>query len=468
MTMMTGQSKSISVATALTVGLSSFAAAGADTEASDAAKQSAPTLMAAPASALPASARPEAWAVYGQLTNVTQRHNRFRSPYSGTNSLEARGRTEETTDATLYAGLRPWPGAEFWLNAEVDQGFGLSNTVGVAGFPSGEAYKVGANTPYLRLPRAFLRQTISLGTPLETVEGSANQLPGAVAADKVVLTVGKFSVTDIFDTNSYAHDPRTDFLNWSVIDAGAFDYAADSWGFTYGGSVEVSAGAWAWRGGVFQLSAVPNGKVTGLHLGHFMLVIEAEHSHEWLGLAGKVKVLGFVNRGDMGRYDDAVRLATATGEAPDTSLVRRRSSRAGVTLNSEQSLGAGVGAFARLGFNDGSKEAYEFTEINNSLSGGVSVGGASWRRPDDRLGVAIVTNGLSSGSRQYFSAGGTGILIGDGRLTYAREQIAEVYYALRFTPEMSIALDLQRIVHPAYNRDRGPVTVVALRLHADF
>ena len=458
----------MAIATVIAFFSAAVAATRADAPADQASEKSVPALMAEPAGAPAAGAQFEAWALHGQLTNVTQRNNRFRSPYSGTNSLNAQGRTEETTDATLYVGLRVWPGAEFWLNAEVDQGFGLSNTVGVAGFPSGEAYKVGANSPYLRLPRAFLRQTISLGASSESVEGSANQLAGIVSADRVVLTVGKFSVTDIFDTNSYAHDPRTDFLNWSVIDAGPFDYAADSWGFTYGGAAELSVGPWTWRGGIFQLSAVPNGKVAGIHFGHYTLVVEGEHLHDWNGLAGKVKVLGFMNRGEMGRYDDAVRLGKATGAAPDTSLVRRRNSRSGVTLNIEQSLGMNVGAFARLGLNDGSKEAYEFTEINDSVSGGLSLKGASWRRPNDTLGVAIVTNGLSSSAREYFSAGGIGILIGDGRLNYAREQVVEAYYALRFTSKMSVAFDAQRIVHPAYNRDRGPVSVVALRLHAEF
>lgn len=453
-------------AVAIMIALSSFATLGADSPADQDPGPSHPVSMAEPEK--PASARAESWAVHAQLTNVTQRQSRFHSPYSGTNSLEPQGRTEETTDATIYTGLRVWSGAQLWLNIEVDQGFGLSNTVGAGGFPSGEAYKVGANTPYLRLPRVFVRQTIALGGPSELIEGAANQLAGVVSADKVVLTIGKFSVTDIFDANTYAHDPRADFLNWSVIDAGPFDYAADAWGFTYGGAAEWSVGPWTWRGGVFQLSAIPNGKVTGIDFNQYMLVAEGEHRHKWVGLAGKVKVLGFMNRGRMGRYDEAVRLGRSTATVPDTSLVRRRDSRSGVTLNIEQELGANTGAFARLGLNDGGKEAFEFTEINNSVSAGLSVKGASWRRPDDTFGVALVTNGLSSAARDYFAAGGVGILIGDGRLNYAREQIVEAYYALRLGPCVSVGLDVQRIVHPAYNRDRGPLNAFAFRLHAEF
>ena len=410
----------------------------------------------------------EAWAVHGQITNVTQRHSRFRSPYAGTNSLAASEGAKETTDVTVYAGVRPWRGAELWVNPELDQGFGLSNTVGAAGFPSGEAYKIGANAAYLRLPRVFLRQTIALDAPSKAVASAANQLAGTESAEKVVLTLGKFSVTDIFDANSYAHDPRTDFLNWSVIDAGPFDYAADAWGFTYGGAAEWSTGPWTWRAGIFQLSKVPNGKVIAVDFAQYMLVAEGERRYEWSGLAGKVKLLGFMNRGRMAAYADAVRVGQTTGQTPDVALVRRRSSRSGATLNVEQALSANVGVFARLGVNQGGEEAYEFTEINNSVSAGLSVKGGAWRRPDDAVGLALVTNGLSSAARDYFVAGGLGILIGDGRLNYGREQIAEAYYAFRVSPHLTLSFDVQRIVHPAYNRDRGPATVVGLRAHGEF
>ena len=167
------------------------------------------------ASALSPPAPAQDFAIYGQATNVTQWHPPFHSPYSGDNSLDAHGRAEETTDLTAYAGIRPWRGGEIWINPEIDQGFGLSNTVGVAGFPSGEAYKVGNNTPYLRLPRAFLRQLIALGGGEEDVEAAANQLAGKRASNNLTLTIGKFSAVDIFDANTYAHDPRSDFMNLS-------------------------------------------------------------------------------------------------------------------------------------------------------------------------------------------------------------------------------------------------------------
>ena len=180
------------------------------------------------------------WGLHGQATFVTQYHPGFPSAFQGPNSLDPEAQARETFDLTLYGGLRLWRGAELWVNPEVDQGFGLSSTLGVAGFTSGEAYKVGADAPYFQLPRLFIRQTITLGGEVAQIEAGLNQLAGSQAANRVVVTVGKFSVVDIFDTNRYAHDPRNDFLNWSIIDVGAFDYAADAWGYTYGAAVEWS------------------------------------------------------------------------------------------------------------------------------------------------------------------------------------------------------------------------------------
>ena len=411
---------------------------------------------------------PRAWGLYGQATNVTQWHPGFRAAYSGVNSLQPGRRTEETTDITLYAGRRLWSGAELWINPELDQGRGLDNTVGMAGFPSGEAYKIGANAPYLRLPRAFVRQTVDLGGDADPVPPMANQLAGTRTANGLTLTVGKFGVTDIFDTNVYAHDPRADFLNWSIIDAGAFDYAADAWGFTYGAAAEWAQGSRTFRAGVFQLSKVPNGKVTAVDFGQFMVVAEVEQRYQWAGSTGKIKLLGFVNRGRMARYRDAVQLGLSQGTTPDVVPVRREASRPGVALNIEHAATPDVGLFARASVNDGSKEAYEFTEINRSWSAGVSVHGKAWGRPDDLLALAGVVNGLSGAARAYFAAGGVGILIGDGGLHAGAEKIVEANYVVRLNSHLAIALDYQHASHPAYNRDRGPVSLYAVRVHSDF
>jgi high affinity Mn2+ porin len=419
---------------------------------------------------LPArAAENETFAIHGQATFTDQYHPAFRSPYRGANSLDPGSRGNETFDATLFAGVSPWRGGEAWANVEVDQGFGLSNTVGTAAFPSAEAYKVGKAEPYGRLQRLFFRQTFDLGGDEQSLEGAANQLSGSRMADRLVLTFGKFSVTDIFDTNAYAHDPRGDFLNWAVVDAGAFDYAADAWAYSYGGAAEWSFGAWSLRGGLFDLSRVPNSTELETGFRQFELVSEVERRVSLFGHDGKIKLLGFINRGRMGSYRDAVILGQTIGTTPDTALVRKYASRAGGSLNIEQGVSDDLGFFLRASANDGSKEAYEFTDMNRSLSTGLSLKGAAWERKDDTVGAAFEIAGISNSARAYFNAGGLGILIGDGRLPhYGSETVLETYYDAQLVRNIHAALDYQFIANPAYNSDRGPVSVFGVRLHGEF
>lgn len=413
-------------------------------------------------------AQPEDWGMHVQFTNVSQMHPAFAAPYSGQNSLNPSGSSAETTDLTLFAGLRLSDDSEVWINPEMEQGFGLSNTLGVAGFPSGEAYKVGANAPYLRLPRLFYRKTISLDGTEQQVESAANQLGGIQSANNVTLTLGKFSVVDVFDTNAYAHDPRADFMNWSVVESGAFDYAADAWGYSYGASVEWTQSWWTVRGGLFDMSTVPNGTKLDPTFSQHEFVGEMEARHQLFGHPGKLKLLGFVNYANMGSYGDALQLARQSNSIPDTALVRRGASRPGIALNLEQELASGLGAFVRASYNDGAMEAFDFTEINRSLSAGLSLKGEPWGRHQDTFGFAAVANGLSGAARAYFAAGGMGILIGDGRLNYAPEEIMESYYSLQASDHANISFDYQYVANPAYNHDRGPVNFYGLRLHFEY
>ena len=430
-------------------------------------------MLAAPHVALagddPASAPAQTWAIHGQSTFVEQANAAFTSPYSGPNSLNPRAVGKETWDVTAYAGVRPWRGAEIWINPEIDQGFGLSNTLGVAGFPSGEAYKVGKSAPYLRLQRLFARQTIDLGGAREAVDADLNQLAGSQSADRLVLTAGKLSVGDVFDTNRYAHDPRQDFLNWAIIDAGTFDYAADAWGYSYGATAELYLGRWALRAGAFNLSDVPNSTQLEHDFSQRQLVGEIEERHEIGGHPGKVKITGFVSRGRMGRFDDAVQLAALNGGPADISAVRRLQSRVGVSVNLEQEVAKDLGVFLRAGEADGALESYEFTDIDKTVSAGVSATGARWGRPDDVVALAGVINAASAARQRFLGAGGLGILIGDGRLPHpGTEDIVEAYYGLAVAKAARLSFDLQAVDHPGYNRDRGPVVIGAIRLHAQF
>src|SRR5215831_7152271 len=222
---------------------------------------------------MPPPIETDGWAVHGQTTFVSQFAPAFRAPYRSANSLDSNA-GRETWDVTVYIGRRLWEGAEFWIDPEIDQGFGLSNTLGVAGFTSGEAYKVGNADPYFRIPRAFIRQTIDLGGDVQKVESDINQFAASQTADRLVFTAGKFSVVDIFDANRYAHDPRNDFLNWSLVDTGTFDYAADAWGYSYGAAAEWYRGNWTLRAGLFDLSIVPNSIELDPHFAQFQSVYE--------------------------------------------------------------------------------------------------------------------------------------------------------------------------------------------------
>lgn len=408
----------------------------------------------------------EASAIHWQSTMVWQGHPSFVSPYRGANSMDPAARGDETFDLTLYAGLRLGPRTEIWINPEVDQGFGLSNTLGAAAFPSGEAYKIGKSEPYLRLQRLFVRHTVDLGGEEQRVEADINQLGGSQAADRVVLTVGKFSVGDVFDTNQYAHDPRSDFLNWAIIDTGSFDYAADAWGYTAGASAEWYTGRWTLRGGVFDLSIVPNSTRLDPKFAQFQTVAEVERRFGPQDREGKLKLTGFLTRGRMGRFDDAVALAHATAQPADVALVRRYGSRAGLGVSLEEPLGDDLGLFARAGWAEGDKEPYEFSDIDRALSAGLSFGGKRWGRPDDTFAVGGVVNGISKTHQAYLDAGGLGILVGDGRLPHPGAEAAfETWYSAAATRRLKVSADYQFIEHPAYNRDRGPVSVFGLRLH---
>jgi high affinity Mn2+ porin len=413
---------------------------------------------------------PEDWAVHGQTTFTAQYHPGFTAAYSGPNSLDAHQQARETFDATLYAGLRLWDGAEIWANLEVDQGFGLSNTLGVAGFPSGEAYKVGSSDPYDRLPRLFLRQTIDLGGDPQPVTGTANQLAGTQTANRIVFTIGKFAVPDIFDTNQYAHDPRNDFLNWSIVDAGTFDYAADAWGFTYGAAAEWYQDWWTIRTGVFDLSRIPNDKALDTRpFDQYQLVEELEERHTVWGEPGKLKFLAFLMHGRMEAYDTATALALQAGVPAGTPTALTSHNKGGFSFNLEQQTADDFGVFARTGWTQGQYQAFDFTDINKTLSLGGSLGGTRWGRADDRLGLAFVINDASHAAKQFFAVGGLGILAGDGQLLHSGpEQIIETYYSLAAFSFARLSLDYQFIVNPAYNRDRGPVSVFGIRAHAEF
>ncbi len=424
---------------------------------------------------------PERFSVHAQGTVTQQYHGAFPAAYSGPQSLNPKPDTAKTADGTLYLGARLWPGGEGYIDPEIDQGFGLGNpappgqpyngTFGVAGFVSGEAYKVGRDSSYGRIQRIFIRQVVNLGGEKQTVDPDENQLGGSVDAKHLTVTVGKYSVVDVFDTNPYAHDTKNDFLNWSIIDMGSFDYAADSWGYTYGASGELNTPQGAVRAGLFQLSFEPNGiEIDHAPLRQNSAVVEVERDTSFFGgHPGALKALVYEDDAYMGSYADAIALAQATGTLPNTGNVRQNKHvKSGAGLNLAQEIAPDIGVFARLSAMNGTYEAYDFTEIDRSLSAGVSINGHLYHRPNDSIGIAGVANALSAPAQAYFAAGGVGVLIDDGAQTYGGERTVESYYHAGFGPHAGITFDFQRVSNPAYNVVRGPVSVLGLRYHLDY
>jgi len=411
----------------------------------------------------------DGWSIHGETTFLPQAYPSFRSPYQGPNSLPGRGQGRETWTATAFVGRRLWEGGEFYFNPELAQGSGLGGTMGLGGFANGEAQKAGAPYPRVRAQRYFLRQTIGLGGEQEAVEDGPNQIAGKRDIDRVTVTVGRFAVGDFFDDNAYAHDPRADFMNWAMWSSAAYDFPADLPGFTRGAVVELNRKDWALRAGWFQVPEAPNSDVLTFKTGG--AVLEWEGRYTIANQAGTLRLGAFYNRGHMANYREAIDLAAASPGLDInaiTASIRRDNPKYGFYANVEQALSKDVGLFARASWNDGKNEILSFTDVDRSASGGLSIKGASWGRPDDKIGLGGAINGLSSGHRDFLAAGGLGLLIGDGRLNYRHEKIFETFYAYSVDPRTTLTVDYQFIANPAYNADRGPVSIFAGRLHAEF
>ena len=410
---------------------------------------------------------PGPWFFHAQLTYQLQGNGAFNSPYAGQNSFEDRKEIRGSYTTTFFLGRRLWEGGEVYANPELIAGSGISRVLGLAGPPNGETYRVDSTQLKLGLARVFLRQTWNLGGPSERVEDGPNQLAGRNSKDRVVLTAGKFSGTDVFDGNTYAHDARTQFNNWSLWANAAWDYPADTRGYTWGLALEWYHQAWALRLG----SMMEPKEANMMELDHQVdrahgEVVELEHDHAWGGQPGAIRLLAFENHARMGVYRDALALDPG---APDVTATRSPGRvKYGFGINAEQALTSEVGLFMRAGWNDGKTESWAFTEVERTLTGGISSSGKAWGRPQDRVGLAVGLNGINQDHRDYLASGGYGFMLGDGHLTYAPERVVDAYYSVCLRDESSFSLEVQRFANPAFNQDRGPVTVYGVRLHLQF
>ncbi|WP_158828797.1 carbohydrate porin [Mucilaginibacter lacusdianchii] len=402
-----------------------------------------------------------------QQTTITQHKPSFSAPYSGENSLITNKETATSLTTTLFGGARLWKGAQAYFNPELAGGSGFSKTLGVAGFPNGETFRVGSTEPKIYIARLYLSQAFSWGNERDTVSDDLNQLAGYKSKRYFSVTVGKFGMSDFFDANTFSHDPRNQFMNWSLMSNGAWDYPANTRGYVMGIFTELGMPTWTLRFAYTMTTTTANGSVWDERIGKANTqTLEFEKRYIFNSQPGAVRLLGFRNNGKMGKYRDA--LAFSQPPVIDTVLAYGHH-KYGFGINAEQFISKTFGVFAKASWNDGKTETWAFTEIDRSLSLGGVLKGNSWKRKDDEVGLAFVGNGISSPHRDYLAAGGYGFIIGDGRLNYSTEMIAELYYKLdAFQQKFWLTPDYQFILHPAYNKDRGPVNVFSLRAHVEF
>jgi high affinity Mn2+ porin len=408
-----------------------------------------------------------------EANSIFQTHPGFPSKYSGAHSLHAPAEAAISGLVTLFAAYRPFSTTELILDPEMAVGGGLSQAVGVAGFTNLDVVRnpTLSHLPYLG--RYEIHQLIPLSRDWEPNEDRGPISSFAmVPRHRLELRVGKMSTADIFDVNPAASDSHMQFMNWAVDNNGAYDYAADTRGYTYGAIVEYQGPRFELRFGEMLMPTVANGldvdwKVSKNRAENLELELKYRRGTAW---AGTVRLLAYQNYARMGSYREAIdAVAGMAGSTPNIEASRRDGrSKRGLGVNFIQYLGGQARAFARLGWNDGANETFAYTEIDNTLELGGDLRGTSWKRPDDKIGLAFVSNGLSSVHREYLRLGGQGFILGDGGLTYARETIVEQYYNLHVWWGAFLAEDIQLIANPGYNSDRGPVWVCSLRGHLEF
>jgi len=422
------------------------------------------------------------WNFHVQNTDIVQGYPGFSSKYSGPNSLPSGGETRESVSLDVMAGVRLWPGAEAHIDGLMWQGFGVNNTLGVDGFPNGEAFRLGSGVPNGAITRMFIRQTLGLGGEQENIEDDQFTLAGKQDVSRITITLGRMSAKDIFDNNAYANDPRTQFMNWALMANEAWDYPADAIGYTTGFAVELNQPKWALRYGFFQVPRYSNSLTAedrifkwpyensaqdGPVLKAWGMVTEIERRFSLNDHPGAIRFLAYLNRANMGNYQLAAKLGSP-GSPADINATATFRYKYGFGLNLEQEIAKNIGVFSRLGWSDGQNQGWVFSDVDYTATAGVSFKGTAWQRPDDTLGLAGVMNGISKSHQDFFAAGGTGILAGDGNLNYGWEKIIETYYDFKVWKSIHTALDYQFISDPAFNQDRGPVSVFGARLHWEF
>lgn len=417
------------------------------------------------------------WTNHFQFTTIVQSHAGFKSSYSGNNSLADSVQVGATTaTATLYLSHKLWKGAAIYFNPELSGGRGLSSAIGVAGALNGESYRVGATSPAIFIARGYLQQHIALGnTTYENVEDDVNQVADKIPTNRITISAGKFAIGDFFDDNKYSHDPRTQFFNWSLMGNGAWDYPANTRGYTMGLVVELIKPKWAVRISSVAVPRIANApkmeyKIYKAH----SETLEIERKLNINKRKGVIRLLVSNTLSKAPSYTDGLK-AIASNNTFLLEVIGGKQEgntydgkKFGLGYSFEQELTNEIGIFSRASWNDGKHATWAFTEIDQSLSLGISVKGNKWKRPGDVCGLATVINGISNDHKIFLKAGGYGFIIGDGTLNYGQETVIETYYNAHLSKYFWLTVNYQFVKNPAYNKDRGPVHVFGLRGHIEF
>jgi high affinity Mn2+ porin len=410
--------------------------------------------------------------ISGQVNIISQWHPAFHSPYQGPNSLSPEAQDASSRVLTLYTGLRVSGTMEFLCDVQETGGHGLGEALGVAGFPNLDVVRNPLLTKEPYVARLMWHQIIPLGKGRTPAEPNVYSLFRELPERRLEFRVGKFSLVDFFEMNAFGTDTNFQFMNWTVDNNGAYDYAADTRGYTFGAITEYHQGNWTARFAETLMPKVANGihldaDLSRAHAENMELEVHGRLRHR----AAAVRLLAYVNHANMGSYREAVSnfLTGVTKQRPDiTAHPLRTTVKYGFGASFEQSLNDWVSAFGRWGWNEGRHESFAYTEVDQTVELGLAGSGARWGRKLDRLGLAFVSNGISRDHQEYLKLGGLGFLLGDGTLRYGRESIIETFYTVHLWRGIFPAAGVQHIANPGYNRDRGPVVVPSLRLHIEF
>jgi high affinity Mn2+ porin len=411
----------------------------------------------------------ERFSIHAQTTVINQFKPAFQAPYSGDNSLVTQQESKTSLTSTLYMGLRLWKGASVFVNPEIAGGSGLSEALGIAAATNGETFRIGDPAPKIYLARLFYKQVFALTHERTYQSSDFNQLGESVPDTYFSFTIGKIGAADYFDDNEFSHDPRTQFLSWALMDNGAWDYPANTRGYTPSLVLEYVSPKYELRYGFSLMPLTANGNEmnwdiskSGSH------TLEYTHRHTFRGQPGAIRLLGFFTTTRMGNYKQSLALNPTEPSIADAR--QYGNTKYGFGVNAEQQITGAVGGFFRASWNDGNNETWAFTEIDRSLSAGLSIAGLRWKRENDHIGIAYVTSGISDPHQAYLKAGGKGFMLGDGKLNYSWEHLAELYYAAKLVEKhLYLTGTYQFLVNPGYNRDRqGPVNIFSVRLHASI